>query len=77
MTTPHDPTLRTKGGTPKRTRGPTLTERELVKALQKLLKAYDSLMPGLPHIAVDDYALINEAPIEARRLVQRWKETGR
>jgi hypothetical protein len=44
----------------------TSREKELVHALRQLLKAYDSLMPGLAHIAVQDYALINRAPLEAR-----------
>lgn len=47
----------------------TAREKRLTKALEKLLRAYDSLMPGLAHIAVQDYALINEAPIEARKAI--------
>lgn len=38
----------------------------LVKALEAMLKAYNQLMPGLVHIAVQDYANINEAPIIAK-----------
>jgi hypothetical protein len=49
-------------------------QQELAAALEKLLRAYDSLMPGLAHIAVQDYALINEAPLEARRAIQKAKK---
>ena len=49
-------------------------ELSLMAALEKLLLAYDSLMPGLAHIAVQDYALINEAPLEARRVLQTAKQ---
>lgn len=54
---------------------PLTVEQELVAALEKLLRAYDSIMPGLVHIAVEDYALVNEAPLEARRAIQRAKKT--
>ena len=42
---------------------------ELEKALSDLLRAYDQLIPGIPHIAVQDYKLMNDAPMEARRLL--------
>lgn len=42
-------------------------EKELRDALKDLLRAYEMLMPGIAHIAVSDYALINEAPIKARK----------
>jgi hypothetical protein len=45
----------------------TANEQRLVKALEKLLRAYEMLMPGIVHIAVQDYALINDAPREARK----------
>lgn len=42
-------------------------EKTLELALRDLLKAFESLMPGLAHIAVQDYELINRAPIQARK----------
>lgn len=47
---------------------------ELLEALESLLRGFDSLMPGLAHIAVQDYALINEAPIRARAAIRKAKE---
>jgi len=41
----------------------------IVHTIENLLKLVDMLMPGLRHIAVDDYALVNEAPIKARALI--------
>lgn len=47
-------------------------EQELVRLLRQLLKAYDSLMPGLAYIAVQDYEIINRAPYEARNALREW-----
>lgn len=47
----------------------TAHERRLIAALRELLRAYESLLPGLVHIAVQDYRVINEAPIEAQRAI--------
>ena len=47
-------------------------ERELVRLLRQLLKAYESLMPGLRYIAVQDYEIINRAPLEARGALREW-----
>lgn len=47
--------------------------QEAITAGEKLLKAYDSLMPGLRHIAVQDYMLINEAPLEMRTVLAKLK----
>lgn len=41
----------------------------LVTALRDTLKVIDSLMPGLKHIAVQDYAIVNNVPFAARRLL--------
>jgi hypothetical protein len=43
-------------------------------AAEKLLKAFDSLLPGIKFIAVQDYALLNEAPMNMRNLLNRLKE---
>lgn len=45
------------------------TAPRLLVALKKMLKVQEALMPGLRHISVPDYALINEAPIEARAAI--------
>ena len=47
----------------------TPRERELEIALRDLLTAFDSLMPGLAHIAVQDYEIVNRAPIQARKVL--------
>ena len=47
---------------------------DLVNALKGMLKAYEQLMPGLAHIAVQDYANINEAPIMARKAIAAISE---
>jgi len=54
----------------------TANERELVAALRTLLRAYDSLMPGLRFIAVQDYEVINRAPIEARAAIAKAEKDG-
>lgn len=51
-------------------------ERALVAALRDLLRAYDSLMPGLRYIAVQDYELLNRAPIEARAAIVNAEKDG-
>jgi hypothetical protein len=51
-------------------------EQRLETALRDLLKAYDMLMPGIRYIAVPDYALINEAPINARKALDREFPSG-
>lgn len=49
------------------------TQREavmdLIVATESLMEAFKSLMPGLKHIAVADYMLINDAPIQAARAI--------
>jgi hypothetical protein len=41
----------------------------LEDALRDMLEVQDMLMPGVKHIAVKDYALLNDAPLTARRLL--------
>jgi hypothetical protein len=38
-------------------------------ALVDMLRVYEMLMPGIRHIAVQDYQLLNEAPIRARKAI--------
>jgi hypothetical protein len=44
---------------------------EAVDALRMMLKAYDSILPGIAGIAVDDYAVLNDAPIAARKAIAK------
>lgn len=59
-----------------RTEAVLVTERmgariaELEAALQRMLAVYEALMPGVKHIAVQNYAELNDAPLEARRLLR-------
>lgn len=55
----------------------TAHEKQLACALEKLLRAYDALMPGIWYIAVPDYALINEAPLEAKKALWAFKNADR
>ncbi len=43
-------------------------------ALRDMLRVQESLMPGVRHIVVQDYALLNEAPIAARAVLTRIRE---
>jgi hypothetical protein len=56
----------------------TTQEREcvqdLIVALESMLEAHAALMPGLQHISVPDYALQNDAPIQARKAVTRVRK---
>jgi hypothetical protein len=51
-------------------------EQELVRLLRQLLKAYNSLMPGIGYISVPDYELINRAPIEVEHALREWYPTN-
>lgn len=46
---------------------------ELLAALEEMLKAHEQLMPGIAHIALQDYANINQAPIRARAAIHNTK----
>lgn len=47
---------------------------DLAASVEELLKVVDALMPGLAHIAVQDYQIINEAPIRAREALAAYHE---
>ena len=49
---------------------------ELLSALKMLMKAYESVLPGLAKIAVQDYALINDAPVAATRAIMKAEGEG-
>lgn len=40
---------------------------EHVDIIADLLRVIEMLMPGVKYIAVEDYALLNDAPLRARR----------
>lgn len=44
---------------------------ELEQTVERLLTIIDALMPGAKHLALQDYKELNDAPIEARRLLKR------
>ena len=39
---------------------------DLLAVIPRLLRVIEALMPGLKHIAIEDYQELNEAPIAAR-----------
>jgi hypothetical protein len=45
---------------------------ELAAALCDMLRAFESLIPGVKYIAVQDYALLNEAPMAAHAALKKW-----
>lgn len=52
---------------------PAHTNTECQKVVQDLLDVIDMLMPGVRHIAIQDYQKLNEAPIAARELLAKSK----
>lgn len=47
---------------------------DLYAALEEMLAAYEQLFPGIKHIAVADYALVNTAPIMAHMAMAKATE---
>lgn len=45
----------------------------LVAALERMLEVQRVLMPGIRFISVPDYALLNDAPLEARAALKAAK----
>lgn len=45
----------------------------LAESLRRMLAVYKALMPGIRYIAVQDYAELNEAPIEARQALAAYE----
>lgn len=43
--------------------------KPLLDAMRGMMKAYDQLIPGVANIACSDYAIINDAPIAARKAI--------
>jgi hypothetical protein len=44
---------------------------ELLEACKKQAALIEALMPGLKHIAVQDYALVNDAPMAAEAAIAK------
>lgn len=53
----------------------TVQPTEVIATVESLLKLVSDLMPGVAHIALQDYALLNDAPIAARKLVARIRQS--
>lgn len=45
------------------------------KIVEDLLEVVDMLMPGVGKIAIQDYALLNNAPIEAKKFLEQQIST--
>lgn len=46
---------------------------ELAEAMRELLVAYDSILPGVRYIVIQNYAILNAAPIAARAALAKVK----
>lgn len=46
-------------------------EQELVDALRQMLTVYGDLMPGVRYLALQDYAILNDAPRAAEQAIRR------
>lgn len=47
---------------------------EAAEALRGLQKVVDMLIPGASKIAIQDYQLLNEAPVNAAKLLQKLED---
>lgn len=47
----------------------------LLAALEDALRVIEALMPGVKYISVQDYALLNDAPLAARKALAEAKGT--
>lgn len=46
---------------------------QLLSALEDSLRLIEMLMPGVRHLAIQDYAFLNDAPIRARAAIAKVK----
>ncbi|WP_285905103.1 hypothetical protein [Pseudodesulfovibrio pelocollis] len=44
---------------------------DMARALKMMLKALDELMPGIGKICVQDYAILNDAPLAAKEALAK------
>jgi hypothetical protein len=44
---------------------------ELLGVCKQLLRLVDELMPGLKYLAIEDYAIVNDAPLAAHRIIRK------
>ena len=51
----------------------TVPTEEITRTLEAMIRLVSDLMPGVKDIALPDYALLNDAPIAARNLIDRLK----
>lgn len=47
--------------------------REFREALVMLRDSHEALMPGVKHIALQDYALLNDAPLATSRVLDKYQ----
>lgn len=51
----------------------TIQPSEILTVLENLTKLVTDLMPGVAHIALPDYALLNDAPIAAQKMIRKLR----
>jgi hypothetical protein len=44
---------------------------ELIEALEDCIKLIEALMPGVKHIALQDYRLLNETPMKVNKILAK------
>lgn len=52
----------------------TIDPAKVIDVLERMTRLINDLMPGVAHIALPDYALLNEAPIEAKQLIRQLRQ---
>lgn len=48
----------------------------MARSLVNMLAAFHEVIPGIAHIACQDYAIVNSAPAEAAALIAELKKAG-
>ena len=47
---------------------------ELLDALKDAMKLIDALFPGVRHLAIQDYAMLNDVPLKIRDVLNKTSE---
>ena len=47
---------------------------ELLDALKDAMKLIDVLFPGVRHLAIQDYAMLNDVPLKIREVLNKTSE---
>ena len=47
---------------------------ELLDALKDAMKLIDALFPGVRHLAIQDYAMLNDVPLKIREVLNKTSE---